>query len=251
MKNRFVTVAIFASLFSGNVFSDTVSIRADEWFPVNGQPDSDKPGYMIELAKAVFEEAGHTVDYKIMPWERALDSVRKGDHDCVVGAYKEDAPDFIFPDVNWGLDSTGFFVKSDNSWQFTDLNSLLDKRVGIINGYAYGEDFDAFVTANPTVFSGLGGSDALDKNIRKLSAGRVDVLVESPNVMRAKLQEMGVSNVKQAGTLGEPAEMFIACSPAKASSQSYIKLVNEGTGKIRASGKLSSIMQRYGMSDWQ
>lgn len=251
MKKSALAVILLSALLSHAALSDTISIRADEWFPVNGQPDSDKPGYMIELAKAVLESAGHTVDYKIMPWERALDSVRKGDHDCVVGAYKEDAPDFIFPETNWGLDSTGFFVKSGNAWQFTGMGSLLDKRVGIINGYAYGEEFDAFVTANPSVFSGLGGSDALDKNIRKLTAGRVDVVVESPNVMRAKLQEMGVNNVMQAGTLGEPSEMYIACSPAKPSSQGYIKLVNEGTETLRASGKLDAIMQRYGMSDWK
>lgn len=249
MKIR--VLAVTSLLVVGGVGADTISIRADEWFPVNGQPGADKPGYMIELAKAVLEPAGHTVDYQLMPWERALDSVRKGRHDCVVGAYKEDAPDFVFPDTPWGLDSTGFFVQESSSWSYSGFDSLMDKTVGVINGYAYGEEFDQLIASNPKVFRGLGGNDALDKNIKKLAAGRIDVVVESPNVMRAKLKEMGVSGIKLAGTLGEPSEMYIACSPATGKSEAYIKLVEEGTAKLRASGKLEDIMGRYGMSDWQ
>ena len=51
---------------------------------------------MIELAQRIAAEAGHQIDYKIMPWERSVLKVRRGDFDCVVGAYKEDSPDFIF-----------------------------------------------------------------------------------------------------------------------------------------------------------
>lgn len=251
MKRNTPIFALSFAIFSSHVLSDTISIRADDWYPNNGDPNAEKPGYMIELAKAIFEPAGHTVDYQLMPWERAVDSVRKGSHDCVVGAYKEDAPDFAFPSVSWGLDSTGFFVKSDSAWSYSGFDSLLTQKVGVINGYAYGEDIDELITANPATFDGLGGNDALEKNIKKLSAGRIDVVIESPNVMKAKLQELGLSNMKQVGTLGEPSEMFIACSPAKASSVGYIKLIEEGTAQMRASGQLQQIMGRYGMSDWQ
>ncbi|RPJ68815.1 hypothetical protein DRW07_01485 [Alteromonas sediminis] len=239
------------ALVSKSVLSDTVTIRADEWYPINGDPNSNKPGFMIELAKAVLEPAGHSVDYQVMPWERALDSVRKGSHDCVVGAYKEDAPDFVFPKNHWGLDSTGFFVNNDSDWKFDSLNSLLTKKVGVINGYAYGEELDELISNNPSVFSGLGGNDALEKNIKKLTAGRIDIIIESPNVMRAKLEELKLSNVKQAGTLGEASPMYIACSPAKPSSSNYVELIDKGTDALRASGKLSEILARYGMSDWE
>lgn len=240
-----------ASLISLCANADTISIRADEWFPMNGEPGAAKPGFMIELAERIFSDAGHQLDYKLMPWERALDSVRKGDFDCVVGAYKDDAPDFVFPDEHWGLDNTAFFVRQNNDWTFSGYDSLLTQKVAVINGYAYGEEFDQLVQDNPQVFQGIGGNDALEKNIKKLQAGRVDVLVESPSVLAAKMKDMGVSGFKRAGDMGEPSEMYIACSPAKDSSADYVKLVDEGTAKLRASGELDKIMSDYGMTDWK
>ena len=33
--------------------ADTVTLRADEWYPYNGDPDAERPGYMIELAQTI------------------------------------------------------------------------------------------------------------------------------------------------------------------------------------------------------
>ncbi len=40
-------------LLSGSILAKSVSIRADEWFPINGVPGSSSPGYMIELAQNI------------------------------------------------------------------------------------------------------------------------------------------------------------------------------------------------------
>ena len=134
--------------FSISVVANTVSIRADEWFPINGVPGSGKPGYMIELAQVILKEHGYTVDYKTMPWERSLNEVRKGSFDCVVGAYKDDAPDFVFPGIPWGKIESTFYVKKGASWKFTGMDSLSKVKVGTIGGYAYSDEFDAYVEAS-------------------------------------------------------------------------------------------------------
>ncbi|MEQ1790535.1 MAG: hypothetical protein ABL857_08835, partial [Rickettsiales bacterium] len=36
----------------------TINIVADEWCPFNCDPESDKPGYVIELAKEIFKPYG-------------------------------------------------------------------------------------------------------------------------------------------------------------------------------------------------
>lgn len=232
--------------------SATVTIRADEWFPMNGKPDGNAQGYMIDMAAAIFIAAGHTVDYKQLPWERAVNSVRAGMFDCVVGAYPEDAPDFIFPTVSWGMDSTGYYVNNNSSWQFTGFDSLLSQKVGVISGYAYGEEFDELVKSRPDVFKDVSGKDALDKNFKKLVGNRIDVVVESVAVANAKLKELSLnSQVKLAGTNPEKSPIYIACSPAKDTSKAYIELVEQGTKTLRESGKLKTILEKYGLEDWQ
>jgi polar amino acid transport system substrate-binding protein len=234
------------------VSAATVSIRADSWFPMNGEPGGDSQGYMIDMATEIFTAAGHTVDYKQMPWERAVKSVREGLFDCVVGAYPEDAPDFVFPSTSWGMDSTGYYVTNESTWQFSGFDSLLTQKVGVIGGYAYGEEFDALVKSRPDVFKNSSGKDALSKNFKKLVNNRIDVVVESVAVADAKLKELGLnSKLKIAGTNPEKAPIYIACSPAKSTSKMYIELIDKGTKTLRKSGKLKAILDKYGLQDWQ
>ena len=242
--------AAVVAMASASAMADTISIRADSWFPMNGEPGSAKPGYMIELAEKIFSAAGHKVDYKLMPWERAVDSVRKGEFDCVVGAYKDDAPDFVYPQAEWGMDSTAFFKKATSSWTYTGIDSLKGHKTAVLNGYAYGEEFDKFIAENPALFDGIGANNGLENNIKKLQGGRVDIVAESPSVMGAKLKDMGITDIVAAGTLGEATEMYIACSPAKDSSKEYIKLIDEGSSKMLASGEFAKILASYGISDW-
>ena len=244
---------VSVALSSPVCFADTISIRADSWFPINGEPESDKAGYMIDLAVKIFGDAGHTVDYRLAPWERAVADVRKGKYDCVVGAYKEDAPDFVYPEESWGLDESAFFVKQGEAWKYTGLASIAGVKLGLASGYAYGEDFDAYVKANNKGnYQFVKGDNALEKNIKKLLGGRITATVESPLVMYASLKGMGIQGqIVEAGMLGEPSDMYIACSPAKKGSKDLVSLVDEGTRRLRSSGELKTILDQYGLSDWK
>jgi len=244
---------VSVALSSPVCFADTISIRADSWFPINGEPESDKTGYMIDLAVKIFGDAEHTVDYRLAPWERAVADVRKGKYDCVVGAYKEDAPDFVYPEESWGLDESAFFVKQGETWKYTGLSSIENVKLGLVGGYAYGEDFDAYIKANNKgSYQFVKGDNALEKNIKKLLGGRITATVESPLVMYASLKGMGIQGqIIEAGMLGEPSDMYIACSPAKKGSKDLVSLVDEGTRRLRSSGELKTILDQYGLSDWK
>lgn len=236
-----------------SVAADTVTIRADAWYPMNSEEGAEKQGYMIELAEAVFAMQDHEVDYQNMPWERALTSVREGKHDCVVGAYESDAPDFIMPEEHWGFDQSVFYVKPGTQWRYEGVESLAEVTVATIGGYAYGEAFDEYVEENPDTVEVINANNALEKNIRKVLGGRVDAILESPPVLKAQLQKMDMSGeLESAGELAEPVRMYIACSPANEErSRKLVEWVDEGTRKLRESGKLDEILDRYGMEDWK
>jgi polar amino acid transport system substrate-binding protein len=67
-------------------------------------------------------------------------------------------------------------------------------------------------------------------------------------VANAKLKELGLnSKLKIAGTNLEKAPIYIACSPAKSTSKMYIELIEKGTKILRESGKLKTILDKYGL----
>lgn len=255
MKFNMLSVcAVVASIVSASASANTVTIRADEWYPINGVPGSDKPGYMIELAQTILAPHGHTVEYRTMPWERSLTQVREGSFDCVVGAYKEDAPDFIFPGESWGSIESTFYVKKGSAWKYSGLKSLDAVVVATIGGYAYSDEFDKYVADNKSTgkVQVINANNGLGQNIKKLLAGRVGAVVESDLVMKAKLKSMGVADqVVPAGLLVAAEDMYIACSPAKSTSKAYVKLFTDGIKKMRASGKLKVLLNKYGLKDWK
>lgn len=241
-------------LLPSAVCAQTLSIRADVWYPINGEPGSDKQGFMIDIAREILAEKGIKVDYQNLPWERALRSVRDGTYDCVVGAYKEDAPDFVFPEQEWGFDLNMFYVAKNEPWRYSDLASLQGTKVGLIGGYAYAEVLQDYIDANPDspMFEYVNANNALEQNIKKVIGKRITSTVESKFVMGAKLKEMGMADqIVPAGQLGEEEAMYIACSPAKESSQQYVQWFDEGIDKLRKTGRLADIMVQYGLTDWR
>ncbi len=250
-KNCLVLVCLCLS--GGSALADTVTIRADEWYPFNGVPGSDSPGFMIEIAAKALAKGGHTVDYKNMPWERAVDAVQDGSIDCIVGTRKGSL-DLEYPEEAQGVEDTAFYAKPGKQWAF-DKAHLMANKMAVIGGYSYDKGMlDAHIAANQK--KGLvhvsKGTDALDKNIKMLLAGRIDIVVESPFVMAAKLAELGkAGEVVEVARMNNPYNLYVACSPAKSSSKEYARLLSDGTRALRGSGELKVILDKYGLEDWK
>jgi polar amino acid transport system substrate-binding protein len=53
--NRYAKFVLVCGLCSTFSYADVVSIRADAWYPINGDAGSEAPGYMIEIAEVIFK----------------------------------------------------------------------------------------------------------------------------------------------------------------------------------------------------
>ncbi|MEE4251564.1 MAG: transporter substrate-binding domain-containing protein, partial [Alcanivoracaceae bacterium] len=94
------------------------------------------------------------------------------------------------------------------------------------------------------------GVDALEGNIRKLLAGRVDVLFESPMVMASSLRAHDLdSHVRLAGE-GKPATPFyIACSASNPRVPLWLEQFDDGMQRLRDSGRWRQLLEKYGLSE--
>ncbi|MBU3917494.1 transporter substrate-binding domain-containing protein, partial [bacterium] len=170
LKKQLFLFCVFAGIAFSSIHADTITIAADEWCPYNCEVDSSMPGYTIEIASAIFEKNGHHLKYIILPWARALASSRNGKYTGVVGAYKEDAPDFIFPEESFGFSKNSFFVKKGSTWRYKGIKSLDEISIGIIRDYSYGAELDKYFKdiGNDSRIQVVSGTTALENNIKKL-----------------------------------------------------------------------------------
>ncbi len=250
-----VLLSFWLILISSTALAETITLRADSWYPYNGDPKSDKPGFMIEIARTIFAEAGYTIDYQLMPWARSIKEAESGRIDGIVGASHGDAPGFVFPDLPLGTTRYEFYTLPTSNWHYSDLKSLDSVKIGCIADYSYGETFDAYRKANqdnPSRIVLTSGDSALEQAIKMLKLKRVDAVVESPDVFSWQIKQMGLmpEEFRTGGTLPESDQIFIAFSPLHEASKRYARLLSEGIARLRASGELAKILARYGVNDW-
>ena len=258
-KGSLLSKMSFQLIFLINLFvfaipamADEITIVADKWAPYCGKPNSTHPGYGIEITKHVFEKAGHTVLYKIVPWSRAIMDTRAGKFNAIIGAFKKEAPDFVFPEEEFGMTKNTFFAASGSTWRYKGLKSLQTMEIGVIKGYSYGEELDTYLKENTQQVQYVHGEDPLLKNIRKLLAGRFDVLIEDENVLLQKVKEMGVADkVVNVGGTGVSGKVYIAFSPIISNSKQYAEIFTKGIRKLKDSGKLQLILAKYGLTYWK
>lgn len=248
---RSVPLLLLLFFLPAAVFADTIRLRADEWFPVNGDPASARPGFAVELAKAIWQPHGHRIDYQLMAWGRSLEAARDGSIDCVIGADQEEAPDLLFPQTPLYADGVHAYVRQGDNWRFSDETSFARRTVAVISEYSYGERMDAWLadSANALQIQMAYGEAALEGNIRKLLAGRVDLLLESPMVMSAALQDLQLAQfVADAGELDPASPFYIACTPANPQSAEWLRQFDEGARALQDNGAWQAILDRYGLA---
>lgn len=249
MKTRFIAGFLFFFLTpSLSLGAERITLVADAWCPYNCEPNAGKPGFMIEVARDIFRQHGIDVDYKILPWGRAIQMTREGKFDAIVGAYKTDAPDFIFPALPMAESQQTFYATQNSPWKYTSINSLKGLSLGTIKNYSYGDSIDNYIVEHPTEVQAVSGEDAVQKNINKLLAGRIQTFVEDRAVMNYYIANAPEKfSIKEAGH-EDLYQVYIAFSPNpnKPNSARYAKILSEGLKDYKSSGKLKAVWAKYG-----
>lgn len=234
--------------------ADKLVIAADVWCPFNCKPGSELPGFMVEVAQSVFAKHGHEVQYIEMNWSRAIQEARKGHLNAIIGAFKGDAPGFIFPRQELALLGNTFFVHKESVWRYKGIDSLKSVQLGAIRGYDYGDELRGYIQESGSErVTLLGGSDfPLKRGIQMLERKRIDVMIEADPVFWYTANRYGLKDsFKVAGRASEPMKSYLAFSPALENSTIYAEQLSEGIDRMRVTGELSIILAKYGLTDWQ
>lgn len=231
----------------------TIVLAADKWCPVNCSATSGPPGYAVELARAAFALAGRELEYRVMPWERAVEAAREGRIDGIIGAVAESAPGFVYPKETIGHNTNVFFVRSDRTWRYRGIHSLETVVVGMASQYKFGEPFDSYVARygdDPRRITTIYSLEPVPQGMRLLQAGRIDAFLDDRMVVNwAMLRDPTLAGARESGTLND-IPLYIAFSPARKETRELADLFDERVRELRASGKLAPILARYGVSDW-
>lgn len=255
VKQALFSAILTASAFvSTSAFADTISFRSDYWCPYICQPDSDKPGYMVEIAKTVFEKHGHKVQVRLSSWVSAIKDTRSNKVQGLMGCSVVDAPDFIYPKKSLGVMKNAYFVPRESNWLYKGRPSLQGMKIGVINGYTYGDSVDSLIRARNRSFIPFSGDRPLEQLIHATHLKQLDGFIENPVVLQytSAAAKLTLNKLKIVGWVEnhDPA-LYISFSPNNPKSAEYAQILSEGVEELRRSGELQRILARYNLKDWE
>jgi polar amino acid transport system substrate-binding protein len=229
----------------------TMVLGADEWCPYNCIPNSDRPGYMVEIAKEVFKD--YELIYKLHPWKRAMALARNNQIDGIVGAVDSESIGLHMPSVEQGLLDGHYFARKDVKWKITKVSDIKkhNLKIGIVAGYGYADELNDFIIKNPENTFSSYGEKAMPKLIELLKKGRIDLVTDDKLVFWHKVDELKIDRklFKSVGRPGRdiaPKKLYISFYDKK-----NAEFLAKSMKKLRSSGKLKQILQKYNIKDWK
>jgi polar amino acid transport system substrate-binding protein len=256
MKKIIISLILLTLALLPEAYADTIRAAGIVYCPYTCDLKEDgQEGFMTDIAKAVFKNAGHTYTVDMMSFARALKFVVQGTYDALAICNKADVPEggLIFPDIAIGLVSNTFVVRKDETWTYNGVESLKQIKIGAIIGYTWKDEElnNYMLVTEPPAVQRVGGEDATQKNLQKLLNKRIDAYLDDPNMVKRVASKMGIADQIKFIADVSPTPHYIGFTPGKESSQKYAQILTEGMKKLRESGELKEILSKYGMTDWE
>jgi polar amino acid transport system substrate-binding protein len=232
--------------------ANDISVVADPWCPYNCNP-GERPGFMIEIAQQIFADAGHNLNYSLVPWRRAKLGVQNGTYDAIAGMAKDSDTLglYVFPKEKVIASKICFYVAPESNWVFTGIESLDEVKLGVINGYGYWmKDSPIEKHFNEGIKTGkidaVSGSQPIVQIVKMIFMGRISATLEDRFVMQYELNKMGkAGSLKEAGCQSKSDMIHIAFSKENKSSQDYAKILSDGIEHMKKTGEYQRILNRY------
>lgn len=258
MIQKQLAVFILFIALNSHAFSDKeILIAGDNWCPVNCGQEDKQQGFMIDVARAALAKSGYTLKYMEMPWLRAIELAREGKIHGIVGAFKDDAPDFYFPQIPFlKISPNALFTLKDSTWQYENIRSFNGMKIGVIKGYDYGEVMNTYIKSFSFSFSKtspltqLYGNDAVERSLKFLVRKRIDIYIDADPVFWYEAGKLGITDlVKRVGSISEPEPCFIAFSPTLQDSERLTLALDKGVISMKQSGEIGNIANKYSLPE--
>ncbi len=243
---------ILSTLLSHSLSAETILFVADNWCPYNCNSKSEQEGYIVDILREVFEKDGTKVEYKLYPWARALKMIHSDEADGIIGTSPSELDIGIFPKNHIGVYAPHFILRKEALWEFENLKSLNDLVIGAVDNYNYGKFQEYIQSKKDSKYAvKIFGDNVTERALKLLIKGQIDTFIEDPTVALYDAKKLNIQGkIQLVSNKDTPKKLFVGFSPKDQNSKTYAKILSDGIDRLRKSGKLAEILNKYGLGDW-
>jgi polar amino acid transport system substrate-binding protein len=228
----------FAASADGIVLYGNASQPPKAWLD-NGTPR----GFVVDAAALALTRAGYTVEIRLVPFERAMESAKTEGimTGIFMSAERAKIYDYSAPLV---ADEVAIAVHKGSAFSYAKPEDLIGKRIGLQGGMYYGPELDS---VKDSVTLDLDTNPSL--RVKKLIADRIDMLVMNPGrtSIVAAVAAAGVG-ADEVVVLPLPLSLLqnhLIVGKGRADGPGILERVNKAIAVLQSEGAFAPIMRRY------
>ncbi len=250
---RFIIGSIycFFLFFSSAVFaSEIISVGWEAWEPYQYRDEKQQlVGLDVEMITAIAKDAGFGVLFKELPWKRILMYVQNGQLDLTAGVSrvpeKEKYADFTEP---YRTESAVMYIRKGTAgnYPFADLREILNSsfQLGAEAEYYYGRQY-AELMKNPEFEKHIQVVTRGELNYNKLLKGRIDGFLVDPFAGAVYLKKNNLRDQIESHPMPVYSDSIYFMISKKTSSRDLTRRLNHSIKKLKASGALAEIINKW------
>lgn len=241
MRNTIIAVLVFM-LLAAPARAVNLVVVSDTWPPYT-DPELTGNGLAINLVATALKRAGYPVSVRFESWSRTMQGVDIGVYD-VVGAiwYTDDrAKAFVFSEP-YLTNVVKVVRRKDRAFAFNNLVDLAGKRIGVVNGYAYGDNFDRIEVLTKVP------SNHVILNLLDVAHGRLDATLDDELVLQYGISRYLKNTSTELEILPKPVSsrgLRIAVSKANPNHKEIVTAFNKAIDQMRNDGTYKRIVEQY------
>jgi ABC-type amino acid transport substrate-binding protein len=237
---RRAILAALLAVVGAPATAETITIHTEAW---ENYTAKDGTGFAWETIRAVYNPVGIELDFKIVPYARAVDNVTHGNADAWVASYRNETPKAVYPDWHYDADRVGALYVPDRVAAPEDANDLAGRRVAWVRGYKMQKYIDVPMTV-----------DRINKQetaINMLVHGRVDYFLESLQVIRNLLDDLPgeLDRDRFAYSHVTNLPLYLGFAPT-AKGRRFARIWDRRFPKLLANGTIAELYETYGWKVW-
>ena len=231
MKNTFVIIFLigfsFVS-FGKSIKSEKIVLGAANWCPYTCPTMANK-GFVTEFISNILKENGIELEVQFFPWKRAISMAKRGEISGLLTAAHREAPELKFTRYPSTSYRSCFYSNEKNHKQIKDKKEFLNKKIGVISGYSYGDKIDNFLEKIGKNLVTVHGEDGQRILQGLLKSKRIDYFVEDEKVSSFKL-----GNSLKPVFCGEESPVFLAVNDKRSINLKVLDILNKELHKKKA-----------------
>lgn len=239
----FIQTAFALSIgFSSLSHAQDVSMTTTNWAPFYGS-ELEQGGFISAIVSESFKASGYHSQIEFTQWKEAMQQVKAGDKDVLVGAYYSDerAKDYHVSMPIYSV-LTGVIKQEGLDLDFySSFETLNQYKIGKMEGSVIGKSFDAFP------FQNIQGFDGAEAGIKALAKGDINLYADNLSVVKSIAGKIGIdpSQLSMVQPPIEQNDLYIMVSKNITDGKKLRDDFNAGFIMIQTNGTYEKILKQF------